>query len=218
MEADFWHQRWAANEIGFHQNQINPYLQRYWSALAIPRNEQVLVPLCGKSLDMLWLAEQGYQVVGIELSEIAVESFFKEQNIAVDKRQYGELTVWTSHQIKIYCGDFFQLNAADLKEVRGIYDRAALVALPPDMRQRYVEHLRQNIQPATQILLLTMTYDQELVAGPPFSISNNDVNQLYGARFMKQCLCSEMQPFTNPKFIEKGATHFSENVYHLIRL
>ena len=134
MDEDFWQQRWARNEIGFHLNEVNPYLQQFWPALNVAPGAQVLVPLCGKSLDMLWLAEQGYRVLGVELAQAAVEAFFSEQGLVADIDQVGAFRRYRSGAIEVLCGDFFSLTAADLLECRALYDRAALIALPAPMR------------------------------------------------------------------------------------
>ena len=141
MQPEFWQDRWASNQIGFHQREVNPYLQRHWPVLGLPVVVKVLVPLCGKSLDLLWLAGQGHQVLGIELSQTAVEDFFSEQQLAPEVSDAGAFKVYRAGAIELWCGDFFALTARDVADCAALYDRAALIALPPPMRERYGAHL-----------------------------------------------------------------------------
>ena len=128
MNRDFWQARWDEGRIGFHQDDINPYLQRYWPALNVPQGAAVFVPLCGKSRDMLWLRDQGYSVVGVEIVPRAVEAFFAENDLAATHRPHGAFTLWESEGIKIYQGDFFEVTAQDVAGIGAVYDRASLIA------------------------------------------------------------------------------------------
>lgn len=141
MEPAFWQQRWADNQIGFHQAQVNPYLQTYWPQLQLAPGSRVLVPLCGKSLDLAWLAGQGHRVLGVELSRRAVEDFFREHGLEAEVRQQGAFEVWRSGDVQLWCGDFFALRAEDVADCVGLYDRAAVIALPVQMRARYMQLL-----------------------------------------------------------------------------
>ena len=135
MQPDFWHKRWQSNQIGFHLPEVNPYLQRFWPQLGVEEGARVLVPLCGKSLDLLWLAHQGHEVLGIELSEKAVEEFFDEHHFDPNVSEQGPFKVYRAGSIELWCGDFFELTAGDVADCTALYDRAALIALPPPMRQ-----------------------------------------------------------------------------------
>jgi len=137
MEAAFWHERWDNNEIGFHQAQVNTYLQRYWSQLGLSADSRILVPLCGKSLDMCWLLERGHSVLGVELDSRAVESFFSDNAPVANCLQSGAFHAWRHPQVEILQGDFMALTAAQTTDVRCVYDRAAMIALPPEMRRDY---------------------------------------------------------------------------------
>ena len=141
MDPDFWHERWKTNQIGFHQGDVNPYLVQYWPSLTLNKGGRVLVPLCGKSRDMFWLLEQGFNVVGIEISPIAVESFFLENRLTPEITRETCCIRWKTEALEILCGDFFGLERNDIGTCQGVYDRAALIALPPAMRPRYVNHL-----------------------------------------------------------------------------
>ena len=149
MEKNFWLERWEREEIGFHQNEINPYLRQYWQELHLARGSEVFVPLCGKSRDMLWLREQGHSVLGVELSAIAAQAFFKENDCAPQHVTGGKFERYETDGMRILCGDFFDLGKDDLAQVGAVYDRASLVALPPEMRERYARHLVSILPPAT---------------------------------------------------------------------
>jgi len=152
-----WLQLWRDRQSDeFHQVSFNKYLTRFWPMLDIPRGSRIFVPLCGKSLDMLWLAEQGYQVIGVELSPIAVKTFFKENSLKPVKQRLDEFTLWHQGNISILCGDYFSLNQTQLGQIDTVYDRAALTALPDDIRPLYVDHLHTIVSTTTNIFLLTI--------------------------------------------------------------
>ncbi len=141
MQPEFWHKKWASGQIGFHLPEVNPYLQ---TALGGDlETARVLVPLCGKSLDLAWLAGRGHQVLGIELSEKAIEDFFSEHQIQPQISEKGAFKVYRGDAIELWCGDFFALTASDVADCAALYDRAALIALPAPMRERYAAHLQQ---------------------------------------------------------------------------
>lgn len=179
MEAEFWHERWSRGEIGFHQGEVNPLLAAHIGQLALEPGSRVFIPLCGKSLDMVWLLAQGYQVVGAELSELAVRELFKTLDIQPEVSSVGSLNHYRGAGIDIYVGDIFDLTRDVIGQVDAVYDRAAMVALPDEVRARYSAHLLQLTEVAPQ-LLITYSYDQSLLAGPPFSISAEEVGQHYG--------------------------------------
>lgn len=209
MHADFWHQRWEKNEIHFHESEANPLLVKHFSALLLAEGSRVFLPLCGKTLDIAWLLTQGCRVAGAELSKIAVEQLFAELGVTPAISQVGALAHYSAEDIDIYLGDIFDLSGAVLGSVDAIYDRAALVALPDTMRGRYAAHLTAITQHAPQ-LLICFVYDQSQLAGPPFSISNEEVNQHYGNIYDLTLL--ESAPMASGL---KGQTPASENVWLL---
>lgn len=217
MDEEFWKRRWARNEIGFHLSEVNPYLRRYWPGLQLAEGARVLVPLCGKSLDMAWLSEQGFAVLGIELSERAVEDFFAEQHLAAEVSTQGEFKIYRAGALEIRCGDFFALSHHDVADCQGLYDRAALIALPPDMRQRYVEHLTNILAPSCQGLLITLDYEQEQMSGPPFAVRDAEVRQSLGTRWNLELLerANVLDDDGNWKFLQRGLTRLDENCYRL---
>ncbi|MCO7519950.1 MULTISPECIES: thiopurine S-methyltransferase [unclassified Pseudomonas] len=216
MEPAFWHKRWADNQIGFHQPQVNPYLQAHWPALGLAPGARVLVPLCGKSLDMLWLAAQGYRVLGVELSRRAVADFFNEHGLQVQLAQRGAFEIWRSDELEIWCGDVFALGAEDLADCTGVYDRAALIALPAGMRERYMALLGEKLPMACRGLLVTLDYDQALIDGPPFSVADAQVRVGFAGWQVDEVEGREILD-QSPKFLQAGVESLVERVYRLRR-
>jgi thiopurine S-methyltransferase len=215
MEAEFWHERWQKGETGFHQPEYNTHMQAFIEVLALRRAARILVPLCGKSLDMLWLSEQGYRITGIEISEIAVSDFFAENQLEHRITQTGNALLYAADGIEIYCGDFFEIQKADLAEIDAVYDRAALIALPPTMRPGYVRHLTGLLASGTQTLLVSLDYPQHEMKGPPFSVTSREVVALYGGSHSVEQLHAEDCLAREPRFREKGLTRLEENVFLL---
>ncbi len=225
MKKDFWLERWEREEIGFHQDEFNPNLRLYWQETHLADDSLVFVPLCGKSRDMLWLREQGHQVLGVELSAIAVQAFFKEngyspQHISpnqVSPNQVigGKFDCYEANGIRILCGDFFDLSKEDLANVKAVYDRASLIALPPEMRESYVRHLVSILPPATQILLITVEYPQHEMEGPPFSVSIGEVEALYREHAEVRLLAQLDVLAQNPRFQVRGLSRLRENIFLL---
>jgi len=215
MKKEFWLERWERSEIGFHQNETNPYLLRYWKELHPSCVGEVFVPLCGKSLDMLWLRRQGCKVLGVELSPIAVEDFFKEQGEAPAHTRSGKFECCEADGIRILCGDFFDMGKQDLAKVSAVYDRASLVALPPEMRERYARHLADILSPSTQILLVTFDYPQAEMQGPPFAVAVNEVAALYGQYAEIRLLAQEDALAQNPRFKQRGVSWMEESIFLL---
>lgn len=217
MHKDFWQERWARNEIGFHLDDVHPGLRRHWPRLALSDGATVLVPLCGKSLDMVWLAGQGFKVVGVELSEKAVQTFFSEQQLEAEVSQNGPFRIYRSGALEIRCGDFFALSAADVVGCRAVYDRAALIALPPPMRQRYAALLSAILPAGCQQLLVTLDYDQAEMDGPPFAVSCGEVSDLYASEWNVELLEAKEVLQRNPKMRERGLTRLEEQFHWLQR-
>lgn len=189
MDPEFWQSRWCEGRIGFHKPDVNPLLIKYFNALNLPTGSRVLVPLCGKSVDMIWLARQGFDVVGVELVESAVVAFFDEQGIVPTVSQPSAHKAVKRYQatlaeqnIELWVADIFALEAVDIGGIDAVYDRAALIAMPPNMRQQYGEQIRQISAHAPQ-LLITLNYDQSKKDGPPFSVNHQQVKQYYGDHY-----------------------------------
>lgn len=179
MDASFWLQKWEKNEIRFHESATNPVLIKYFKQLSLAKGSRVFVPLCGKTLDIAWLLSNGYRVAGAELVENAIKQLFAELGVEPQVSEVDELKHYKATNIDIFVGDIFDVSSRMLGSVDAIYDRAALVALPQEVRYRYTAHLTKITDTAPQ-LLVSYEYNQTVMAGPPFSISNEEVNQHYG--------------------------------------
>ena len=212
MDANFWHQKWEKNEIAFHQNEANPLLVEYFEALSLVRDNRVFIPLCGKTRDIAWLLTQGYRVAGAELSKIAIEQLFSELGIKPEIIKIDELEHYSAPNIDIFVGDIFELSPSLLGPVDAIYDRAALVALPAGMRDQYTRHLMQITDEAPQ-LLISYTYDQTAIDGPPFSITNEEVHRHYADNYQIRQLAS-----VDVEGGMKGKCPAVENVWLLKRM
>jgi thiopurine S-methyltransferase len=186
MRANFWIKAWNEGNIGFHQSETHPALEKYWPAL--PPGASVLAPLCGKSLDLLWLEDRGLDVTGVEFFEPAVRQFFSENGLAAEEsRQYG-LKCYSARdrKIRIFAADFIEFaQVDDANRFDSLYDRAALVALPADMRPGYVEACKRLLVPDARGLLVTLEYDQSLMEGPPFSVEAVEVDRLWSRRMTR---------------------------------
>ena len=217
MQAEFWQQRWSSNQIGFHLSQTNPNLPGYWPLEAFAPGDVVFVPMCGKSLDLLWFAEQGLQVLAVELVETAVLAFFHENDLPYTREEKPAFSEFVSGNIRVLCGDFFRLTAADLAGCRGFYDRAALVAWSPEGRTRYVEHLLAILPAGCRGLMLILDYPQEQMQGPPFAVSMDDMQQLLGETCEISLLGSRDILQHEPGFRERGVTRMQEHVCEVIK-
>ena len=193
MQPDFWHQKWLKNEIGFHVPETNPLLVKHFEALKLTQGARIFLPLCGKTLDIAWMLAQGHQVVGAELSQIAIEDLFISLNLTPTITHLGEITHYSATNIDVFVGDIFALTPAMLGKVDAVYDRAALVALPDEMRKSYSAHLVALTKQAPQ-LLICFEYDQTIHAGPPFSINPDEVKQHYHTTYDLNLLASETMP------------------------
>jgi thiopurine S-methyltransferase len=182
MDQDFWLARWQTNQIGFHEGVPNALLVAHLASLGVPVGGRIFVPLCGKSQDMRWLRAQGFTVAGVELSRLAVEQFFAELGLTPVVSQAGPLERFEAEGVTLFVGDIFDLDQDTLSAVDAIYDRAALVALPAPLRQRYAAHLLELTNSAPQ-LLVTFEYDQTRRPGPPFSVMEAEVREHYGATY-----------------------------------
>lgn len=217
MDPAFWHERWQQGQIGFHQPDHHPALLSSWPGLGLPPASRVFVPLCGRSLDMVWLAARGHEVVGIELSPIAVEGFFAHERLEPRRDRLGRLERWRAGRYELLCGDFFDLDRDLLGEVAGWYDRAALVALPPDLRRRYVERLAHLLPAGARGLLVACDYDPSRMGGPPFPVPPAEVEALHAGDFDLEALTRQDVIAENPRFRERGLDAFFESTFRLTR-
>ncbi len=211
-----WLEHWDKNDIGFHQSASNPFLKAFWPTLNLKPKARVLVPLCGKSLDLLWLADQGFQVIGIELSELACQAFFHENKLEVAVEAVGPFKRYYNEQIQIFCGDFFAMTPTLLSSIDAVYDRAALVALPEDLRWRYAQHLKTLLMPNSQILLITFDANNA-VQGPPYVVSQLEVEKLFAPQYHIHLLQRVVKLDLPQHLCQKGYSNSQtfETVYRL---
>jgi len=213
-----WHERWQAGKTGFHNDTVNPHLADYWPGFGLPAGSRVFVPLAGKSLDLLWLAEHGYRVVANELSPLAVEAFFEGAGIKPSRRHAGAFEIWSHGLITVLCGDYFDLDTAVTGRLDACYDRAALVALPSTLRRRYIERQAMLLPAGAPVLLIGVDFPQEEMEGPPFSVPQGEVRALAAGHFAVEVLASGMDMLAdNQRFAERGVTRMEETVYRLVR-
>jgi len=182
MEHDFWHSKWHKNEIGFHEPEGNALLVKHADTLLAAASPRIFVPLCGKTKDIHWLLAKGCEVVGAELSEIAITQLFTELDIEPEITSVGSLKLFKNGPLSIFVGDIFDLTDETLGNVAGVYDRAALVALPSAIREKYAAHIC-TITKRAPILLISFDYDQSVMPGPPFCVDETEVTRLYNASY-----------------------------------
>ncbi len=221
MEIDFWLERWSRGETGFHQHHVNPYLGYYYGEMgpAVEKRSElrVFVPLCGKSKDLWWLQQSGYQSVGVECSELAVEQFFAEQQLNFIKSNMESHVRYKTDMLEILLGDFFTLQAENIGYITDIFDRASLIALPKEMRSEYVKIITELQKPGTRTLLITLTYPENEMDGPPFSVSEEEVNELYRDNFRVEKLAAKSILEDEPRFKQRGLTTLIETAYKLTK-
>ena len=212
MNNEFWLKRWQENRIGFHKIGVNPLLDQFLPQVST-KPGRTLVPLCGKSQDMAWLVSHGHNVVGVDISEIAARAFASEQGIPLKVSKEPPFTVFRGERIGIFVGDFFNLKP-DRGQFDLIYDRAALIALAPDVRPAYVRQLKALLAPGGRILLISLEYDTRKMEGPPFSVPESDVRKLFlelnvDKLHEHDCLDEESH------FKERGLDWMKEVVYRI---
>ena len=209
MRPDYWHERWQEGRIGFHRAEANPLLIEHCAVFS--QCTRVLVPLCGKSVDLEWLVVHGFQVVGVELSELAAQAFFGERGLAPTRREHASFVVYEHGNLAIWVGDFFGMNVADVGRFDAVYDDAALIALPAEIRPSYASQLQKLIVPRAQLLLITLQFDAP--GGPPFSVSPEEVSELYAAASEVRRLAVLDARADTPDPIERGASYVHEIAY-----
>lgn len=218
MEPDFWLNRWRAAQIGFHQAAADKHLQRYWPRLKLSTIARVFVPLCGKSLDLLWLRDQGHTVAGIEISPIAVEAFCTENGIPATRRELLDFDVYEADRATLFRGDFFKLTRSLLGHVHAVYDRAALISWAPSLRSAYADHLAALTVTGTEMLLISVEYPEAEMSGPPFPLNRDAIETLFAKRFAIEELGRHGILDLEPRLRARGLTELSEIAYRLTRL
>jgi thiopurine S-methyltransferase len=217
MAKDFWQERWDTGQIGFHRAEPNDFLVRYIGRLTGGAAARIFVPLAGKSVDVTWLAERDHRVVACELVERAVEDYFHERHVVPHVHVQGRFTVHEHDEVRYLCGDIFDVKPLDTGPVDAIFDRAALVALPPQLQVAYVETLLDLLPRGGRILLVTFAYDQSRIEGPPWSIDDARVHALYDARTHVEKL-EERDEAMSQKYVDAGVTSLKECAYLITKL
>lgn len=218
MQPEFWLNRWRAAQIGFHQAQVDRHLATHWPALEVPHQSRVFVPLCGKSLDLLWLREQGHEVIGVELSPVALEAFCMEHGIPAKRRSIGNFEQYEAKGLTLYHGDLFNLTAAMLKNVAAVYDRGSLISWSPDLRPSYVEHMTSLTAPGTRTLLIAVEYPAAQMSGPPFPTTADAIQELYAPHHSIRQLARHDILDLEPRLKARGLKELREVCYELTRL
>jgi thiopurine S-methyltransferase len=215
MDASFWVERWEMGQTAWDQGVPHPLLVEHWGSVSADAGSSVFVPLCGASVDMVWLAEQGHRVVGVDVSPLAAERFFALVELTPSVLTVGSFTVSAAGAYEFWCGDLFELPAEALSGVAATYDRASLVALPPDVRRRYAAHVTSLLHAATAFLL-TFVYDPAEMDGPPFSVGPDEVRSLYGDAFEIELIADADLLEREPGFAARGPSWTREQA-HILR-
>lgn len=209
MEAEFWHHRWETDDTGWDQGEPNSLLAQCWGHLAVPAGSSVLVPLCGKSVDMTWLEQAGHRVLGVELSEDAVQRYFDSRGLTTSVSRDEQFTLYEADSIRILAGDIFGLTRDHLQDIAAVYDRASLIALPPEMRDAYVALLKDILPPGVETLLITFEKPAGETDGPPFSVDRHEVGRLFAEDHVIRELASQQ--------FDPDGMNFREVAWHLQR-
>lgn len=210
-----WLQLWREQRLDFHERVANRFLTRFWPGMDHRQGSRVFVPLCGKSQDMIWLAGQGHEVIGVELSPIAVKAFFKENGLRPVKRRVAGFTRWQHGRISILCGDYFALTRATLGQVDTVYDRAALTALPADVRRLYVAHLQGLTAADTDVFLLTVEDGEDDVPTDQPLRVDEEIEALYAAAFDIRLAHAERVLETDPQAPDEPPVQAEYKLYRL---
>ncbi|MEE2904601.1 MAG: thiopurine S-methyltransferase [Myxococcota bacterium] len=210
INNEFWLKKWNDGIIGFHRKSVNEKLSHFFDQIKDESTKRVYVPLCGKSLDMIWLAQQGMEVIGSEISELAIQQFFRENEISFEQTRRR----FSSQQVVIENEDFFNFDPRELGTVDAIYDRAAMVAMPSERHAEYAERLLEILRPGGSILLVTFTYKQEQMSGPPFSVTEQSVLQYFKTAKITQLFHQSILE-KEPKFQSRGLDSLTETVWRV---
>tara|TARA_B100002003_G_C14041365_1_gene501780 strand:+ start:326 stop:982 length:657 start_codon:yes stop_codon:yes gene_type:complete len=210
-----WLHFWENNETNWHSDTITQELAEYFELFELEPGDKVFVPLCGKSLDMIYIVNQGFSVVGVEVSEFGIRQFFKENDLKYTVTKVGDFDLYSSENLEIYCGDFFSLTSKHLNNVKAVLDRKSLIALEPDLRQKYVKHLNDIISLGVRILLVTLHYPQHQMSGPPFSVDKSEVESLFSMTFETRELKSFNDLENGSKLVRAGVDYINNAAYCL---
>jgi len=215
MDREFWLDRWQSRRLGWHREEVNPHLEAFWDAMPVAPGARVFVPLCGKSVDMKWLADRGHPVVGVEISDQACREFFEEQGLEPGVDRADGWIRYSAGGVELLCGDYFDLDPELLGPVDAVFDRASLIALPPEMRSPYADKQAALLPHWPPVLLVTIAYHQSQMDGPPFAVWEGEVRDLFGDRYRLENLRDWDVLAESPGFAEQGLTELHEKVFRL---
>jgi len=211
-----WLEFWENNEINWHSDVVTQELEEYLGLLKLEPGDKVFFPLCGKSLDMTYILNQGFSVIGVEISEVGIKQFFHENGLDFTISQVGEFDLYSAKNIEIYCGNFFSLTSKHLCDVKAVLDRKSLIALDRNLRQKYVKHLDDIISLGVRILLITLHYPQHQMSGPPFSVDESEVESLFSMTFKYQKLKS-FEDIENGSKLVRADVDYIENAAYCLQ-
>ena len=223
MRAEYWLQRWNEGRTGWHHESVMPLLEEHWSQAGVAPGTRVLVPLCGKSLDMLWLTQQRLHVLGVEIAPVAVEAFLAENRLRARKAEAADGTHYrisgapADGGIEIINGDVFGVASGMLEECGAFYDRAALIAFPAPMRDRLVREVYAKLPTGARGLLIALEYPAAEMEGPPFSVDEAEVHRLFDAQWDIRQVGRRDILASQPSFSQNGVTALHTAVYTLTR-
>ena len=217
MRTHDWLERWQKDHIGFHEGSVNTHLEKHISGFNLNPGDRVFMPLCGKAHDIAWLAMQGFEVIGVEIAGMAIEAFFSEFNMQYQQFQSDRFIMRKSDNIILFEGDYFDLQSEDIAGCKLVYDRAALIAIDESNRMRYSAHMRAITPDDCDMLLVTLDYDQAQMAGPPFSVSQEEVIQHYRSEYKIELLENIEVVDEQPRWRKQGLTSLMESSYRLQR-
>ncbi|KAM9307702.1 putative thiopurine S-methyltransferase [Gastrophryne carolinensis] len=169
---DNWKRNWEIGKIVFHEKEKHPLLVEFLDEMINGRQKlNIFFPLCGKNVDMKWLAEKGHTIVGVDISEIGLKQFFEEQSVpfveeAVPDIPGAKVFKSTSENISLYCCSIYQISDSVIGKFDGIWDRGSLVAINLIERQRYVDIMLSLLNQDCRYLLITVDFNPALIQGP----------------------------------------------------
>jgi thiopurine S-methyltransferase len=216
-DPGYWIARWSEGRTGFHRASVQPWLVEHVAKLAPKGDERVLVPLCGKSVDLAWLESRGHRVLGVDVAEQALREFLVAQRRTATERASAPFTVFATGSLELWCGDFFALDPARHGTFPAIFDRAALIAFPEDRRAEYARKIVSLLAPGGRLLLVAMEYDQQKWAGPPFSVTRAEIARRYGDACTLEPLAEKSLLDEEPVWRERGVDRLVETLTLLRR-
>ena len=217
MKHGFWKDKWKRGEIGFHRDEVHPNLQRELTWFESGQSHHVLVPLCGKTHDLFFLAGRGHRVTGVELSSIACAAVFEREGVMPERSQVGPYTAWSGGGVTVLQGDFFALMPEHVPGVTRVWDRASMIALPPEMRVAYVQTIQRVLvdRAASRVLLNTLVYNAAAGMGPPFAVPDDEVHRAYSDWNVTRVLEDDQSDRIRPKWQERGVTELLVRLFRI---